>query len=136
MAPKPRRRHYQGRDKNAAKNRHKSKLIFTFCTQNHHPVLNFDNVFTRGVFDGLHVLRLPRAPSVLPAAIHRLACDFGHVVGVDGLAAARSRSGSDNHAGCHSLPSRHFVTSATRYCRDRRSPCRSCHKSLRSKLRL
>ena len=35
-------------------------------------------------------------------------------VGVDGLAAARSRHGSDTTLWCHSLPCRRFATSATR----------------------
>ena len=37
---------------------------------------------------------------------------FGsHIVGTGGLAAARSRSGSDNPPDCHSRPSRRFATS-------------------------
>ena len=36
------------------------------------------------------------------------------LVGVDGLAAARSRHGSDTTPWCHSLPCRRFATSATR----------------------
>ena len=40
--------------------------------------------------------------------------NFGSFVGDDGLAAARSRSGSDDHSGRHSLPSRRFATPASR----------------------
>ena len=41
-----------------------------------------------------------------------------------GLAAARARSGSDSHLGCHSIPSRRFTTS-------RKEPlCYSCGKQL------
>ena len=37
-----------------------------------------------------------------------------HRVGTGDLPAGRSRSGSDNHAGCHSLPSRRFATPTVR----------------------
>ena len=40
--------------------------------------------------------------------------DLCSTVGVDGLAAARSRHGSECHLGIHSLPCRRFATSAPR----------------------
>ena len=44
----------------------------------------------------------------------RLRTNSDYFVGVDGLAAARSRHGSECHLGIHSLPCRRFATSATR----------------------
>ena len=44
----------------------------------------------------------------------RLRTNSDNFVGVDGLAAARSRHGSECHLGIHSLPCRRFATSATR----------------------
>ena len=40
---------------------------------------------------------------------------ISNLVGIDGLAAARSRSGSDTAPRCHSLPSRRFATAAIRF---------------------
>ena len=55
------------------------------------------NIHRFGVASSVTIL--PHSPSV---AMRQL------------LAAARSRSGSDNRSGCHSLPSRRFATSRRR----------------------